>query len=76
GWLAYRITVFWIVCITNAINLIYGLDGLSAGISSIVLATLAYMAFTSPWGTGDAIMFPRPLITLSSKIGFLLLNFH
>ena len=40
GWLAYPITVFWLVGITNAINLIDGLDGLSAGISSIVLATL------------------------------------
>ena len=39
GWLAYPITVFWLVGITNAINLIDGLDGLSAGISSIVLAT-------------------------------------
>ena len=47
GWLAYPITVFWLVGITNAINLIDGLDGLSAGISSIVLATLAYMAFTA-----------------------------
>ena len=70
GWLAYPITVFWIVGITNAINLIDGLDGLSAGISSIVLATLAYMAFTSPWGTGAAIILPLALITLASTIDF------
>lgn len=76
GWLAYPITVFWIVGITNAINLIDGLDGLSAGISSIVLATLAYMAFTSPWGTGAAIILPLALITLASTIGFLFYNFH
>ena len=76
GWLAYPITVFWIVGITNAINLIDGLDGLSAGISSIVLATLAYMAFTSPWGTGTAIILPLALITLASTIGFLFYNFH
>ena len=76
GWLAYPITVFWIVGITNAINLIDGLDGLSAGISSIVLATLAYMAFTSPWGTGTAIILPLALIALASTIGFLFYNFH
>ena len=70
GWLAYPITVFWIVGITNAINLIDGLDGLSAGISSIVLATLAYMAFTSPWGTGTAIILPLALIALASTLGF------
>ena len=72
GWLAYPITVFWIVGITNAINLIDGLDGLSAGISSIVLATLAYMAFTSPWGTGTAIILPLALIALASTIDFIL----
>ena len=76
GWLAYPITVFWLVGITNAINLIDGLDGLSAGISSIVLATLAYMAFTSPWGTGTAIILPLALIILASTIGFLFYNFH
>lgn len=70
GWLAYPITVFWLVGITNAINLIDGLDGLSAGISSIVLATLAYMAFTSPWGTGTAIILPLALIILASTIDF------
>ncbi|WP_459501846.1 glycosyltransferase family 4 protein [Bacillus sp. C1] len=76
GLLAYPITVFWIVGITNAINLIDGLDGLSAGISSIVLATLAYMAFTSPIGTGAVIILPLALIALASTLGFLFYNFH
>ncbi|MDM5190786.1 MraY family glycosyltransferase [Bacillus sp. DX4.1] len=76
GILAYPITVFWIVGITNAINLIDGLDGLSAGISSIVLATLAYMAVTSPIGTGAVIILPLALIILASTIGFLFYNFH
>ena len=76
GWLSYPITVFWIVGITNAINLIDGLDGLSAGISSIVLATLAYMAATSVTGAGSAIILPLALIVLASTIGFLFYNFH
>ena len=67
GWLAYPITVFWLVGITNAINLIDGLDGLSAGISSIVLATQD-IYFTSPWGTGTAIILPLALIILASWI--------
>ena len=41
GWLAYPLTILWIVGITNAINLIDGLDGLAAGISVIGLSTIA-----------------------------------
>ena len=31
GWLSFPITVFWILAITNAVNLIDGLDGLATG---------------------------------------------
>ena len=40
GWLAYPITVIFIVALMNCINLIDGLDGLAAGISSIFFATI------------------------------------
>ena len=45
GWLSIPITIFWIVGITNTVNLIDGLDGLAAGvamISSISLMLVAY----------------------------------
>jgi UDP-GlcNAc:undecaprenyl-phosphate GlcNAc-1-phosphate transferase len=32
GWLSLPVTLFWIVLVTNAINLIDGLDGLAAGV--------------------------------------------
>ena len=35
GWASWPITMLWIVGITNAVNLIDGLDGLAAGISAI-----------------------------------------
>ena len=35
GFLSIPITVIWIVAITNAINLIDGLDGLASGVSAI-----------------------------------------
>src|SRR5699024_2322962 len=38
------ITILWIDGITNAINLIDGLDGLAAGVSAIALITIAGMA--------------------------------
>ncbi|MCD0617299.1 undecaprenyl/decaprenyl-phosphate alpha-N-acetylglucosaminyl 1-phosphate transferase, partial [Staphylococcus aureus] len=39
GFLSIPITVIWIVAITNAINLIDGLDGLASGVSAIGLIT-------------------------------------
>ena len=42
---AYTITVLWIVGITNAVNLMDGLDGLAAGCTSIMALSLAYVAY-------------------------------
>ena len=44
GWLAIPITVLWIVGITNAVNLIDGLDGLACGVSTISAATMLVIA--------------------------------
>ena len=40
GWFGPLATVFWIVAIVNAVNMVDGLDGLAAGIGLIVSATL------------------------------------
>ena len=44
GWLAIPVTVLWIVAMTNAVNLIDGLDGLACGVSSISSLTLLVIA--------------------------------
>lgn len=44
NWVSCAVTVFWIVGICNAVNLIDGLDGLAVGVSSI--ASLALLALT------------------------------
>ena len=44
GWLSYPVTVIWIVAITNAVNLIDGLDGLACGVSTISSMTLLVIA--------------------------------
>ena len=44
GWLSYPITVLWIVAITNAVNLIDGLDGLACGVSTISSMTMLVVA--------------------------------
>ena len=43
----WGITVLWIVGITNALNLLDGLDGLAAGVGAIIAATLAAISFQS-----------------------------
>ena len=44
GWLSIPITVLWIVGLTNAVNLIDGLDGLAIGVSSIGALTMLVIA--------------------------------
>ena len=44
GWLSVPVTVIWIVAITNAVNLIDGLDGLACGVSTISAATMLIIA--------------------------------
>ena len=46
GWLSIPFSVFWIVGITNAVNLIDGLDGLACGVSTISSTTLLVIALT------------------------------
>lgn len=43
-WLAIPITIFWVVGLTNTVNLIDGLDGLAAGVSTIAAASIFFIA--------------------------------
>lgn len=72
GWLSIIVTIFWIVGITNAINLIDGLDGLSAGISAIVLLTIGSMAIIMD----NVYVLSMSIILFWSILGFLPYNFH
>ncbi|MDR5602996.1 MraY family glycosyltransferase [Staphylococcus coagulans] len=72
GWLGIPITIFWIVAITNAINLIDGLDGLAAGVSVIALATIAFIAILQ----GNIFIIMICSVLIGSLLGFLVFNFH
>ncbi|KRM89292.1 undecaprenyl-phosphate alpha-N-acetylglucosaminephosphotransferase [Liquorilactobacillus vini DSM 20605] len=75
GWLSLPVTVIWILAITNAVNLIDGLDGLAAGVAIIALATsgITGYLFLNVAGTYVSIM----MFTLVAAIaGFLPYNFH
>ena len=72
GWLAVPISLIWIVCVTNAFNLIDGLDGLSAGLALISSTSLAALSLAmGQYATASA-----SLILAGSLIGFLPYNFH
>lgn len=72
GWLSIPITIIWIIGITNAINLIDGLDGLAAGVSCIVLLTIAGLSVVE----GNYLVFGISIIILGSTLGFLPFNFY
>ncbi|MFA5407309.1 MAG: MraY family glycosyltransferase [Bacilli bacterium] len=70
----YPVTLFFIVAMINAINLIDGLDGLAAGISSIYFLTIGIISFIlNTVGGLDIVL---SFIMLGSTLGFLIHNFH
>lgn len=67
SYLSVPITYLWIVGITNAINIIDGLDGLAAGVSTISAFTIAAVAFTN----GQVLVAILALIVGFASLGFL-----
>ena len=72
GLFAYPLTFLWIIGITNAFNLVDGLDGLSAGLASIAAGTSAAV-FIMRGNPGEAMLL---IITLGALVGFLRYNFY
>ena len=71
GWVAYPLTVFYLVAFANIINLIDGLDGLAAGITGISAITIFTFAVLTH--RPDAAVFGIILIGICA--GFLKWNF-
>lgn len=69
---SFPVTIMWIVGITNTVNIIDGLDGLAAGISTISAVTLGVVALNNSSPEYAMIMF----ILAGSCIGFLPYNFN
>ncbi|AJS60388.1 MraY family glycosyltransferase [Paenibacillus sp. IHBB 10380] len=72
SWISIPLTIFWIVGVTNAINLIDGLDGLAAGVSGIAIGTILVMSLLM----GNMMIALLCMILLGAIIGFLFFNFH
>lgn len=72
GWWSLPITVFWVVLVTNAVNLIDGLDGLATGIALIAVVSLTVIAaLRGRFGVAAA-----GVALAGSLIGFLRFNFN
>lgn len=72
GWLSIPFTIIWVVGITNALNLIDGLDGLAAGVSFISTCTILIIAFMQGRTEAEYLT----IILSGAILGFLPYNFN
>ncbi|MBP8598009.1 MAG: undecaprenyl/decaprenyl-phosphate alpha-N-acetylglucosaminyl 1-phosphate transferase [Selenomonas sp.] len=71
-WLAVPATIFWIVGLTNTVNLIDGLDGLAAGVSTIAAVTIFLVALQQ----GIILVAVLTAALAGAAFGFLYYNFN
>jgi UDP-GlcNAc:undecaprenyl-phosphate GlcNAc-1-phosphate transferase len=72
GLLSLPLTLLWIVGITNAVNLIDGLDGLATGIALITTGAVAVIAFSG----GRLGVTAASVALAGALVGFLRFNFN
>ena len=72
GWLAAPLTLLWVVGMTNAFNLIDGLDGLATGVALIASAT----AWAVSLATGRIDVATLAVVLAGASAGFLYHNFY
>jgi len=72
GWLSFPVSVFWLLCCMNGVNLLDGLDGLAAGVCLVVSITLFLVALT--FGQLTCMVFTACLS--GAILAFLVFNFH
>ncbi|MCH4008808.1 glycosyltransferase family 4 protein [Companilactobacillus sp.] len=75
GWWSFPITIIWILAITNAVNLIDGLDGLATGVSIIALFTMGIVGYFFLNLTNVYVSI-WVFALVAALVGFLPHNFH
>lgn len=70
-WIAVPLTLLWVVGVTNAVNLIDGIDGLATGVSAIA----AVVMFSLMWGEFP-VLAVLSLVLAGAALGFLPHNFN
>lgn len=71
-WLDIPLTVFWVVGITNAMNLLDNMDGLSGGIAACAAAFFLLVASLN----GQYLVGSLAAALLGASVGFLIYNFN
>lgn len=71
-WLNLALTVFWVVYITNAMNLLDNMDGLSGGVAAVAAAYILLLAAMS----GQYLVGALAAALLGASLGFLIYNFN
>ncbi len=72
GWVSYPLTMLWLVGVTNAFNLLDGLDGLACGVAAIgSLAFLGMGVYFHDW-----FIIVTTVSIFFACLGFLRYNFH
>ena len=66
------ITIFWLVGVTNALNLLDNIDGLAAGVGAIAAAFMAYFFFENGQLGAATLM----VGFVGAVLAFLIFNFH
>ena len=72
AWVAYPLTIFWIVALANLVNLIDGMDSLAAGIVAIAAGSFALLA--ASFGRSSAALLAA--IVCGATLAFLRHNYH
>ncbi len=72
GWIAIPLSLLWIAGISNAVNLIDGLDGLASGVALSAALTMALLFLMK----GDYPFTIMSLLMAGTFSGFLLFNWH
>jgi UDP-GlcNAc:undecaprenyl-phosphate GlcNAc-1-phosphate transferase len=72
GWLALPVTVLWLVGVTNAFNLVDGMDGLAGGLACLISMSVGLMALLN----GQILVAVFAVTIVGATLGFLRFNFH
>lgn len=70
GWADPVISIFWIILVTNSLNLIDGRDGVAAGVGALVSITMSYIA----WDLNHDLIAMLFAALAGASLGFVPLN--
>ncbi len=74
GFMVWPITVIWLVGLSNAINLVDGLDGLAGGISLLVASSL--VVISAKWGVNGQLSLVLMAALIPALLAFLRKNWN